>query len=104
MAHLVQPGRELTVRVMYDASEVEADAVERMVNHLKIVFEGMIAGPANRNTLVSHMLTERECEQIIGEWNDTAVDYGEQRLLHEMVERQVERTPEAVAVVEGKGA
>ena len=36
---------------------------------------------------------------MLVEWNDTAVDYPRDRLLHELFEEQVGRAPEAVAVV-----
>ncbi|MFY9822632.1 MAG: amino acid adenylation domain-containing protein, partial [Thermoanaerobaculia bacterium] len=40
-------------------------------------------------------------QQLLREWNDTAVDYGPeaQLCLHQLIERQVDRTPDAVAVV-----
>ncbi len=38
-------------------------------------------------------------EQLLREWNDTAVDYGSPGCLHQLIEAQVDRTPEAVAVI-----
>ena len=44
-------------------------------------------------------LTDRERQQLLVDWNATAVAYGQDACLHELFEAQVERTPEAVAVV-----
>jgi amino acid adenylation domain-containing protein len=40
-----------------------------------------------------------ERHQLLVEWNDTAADYPRDRCIHQLFEDQVERTPEAVAVV-----
>jgi non-ribosomal peptide synthetase component F len=52
------------------------------------------------------MLTDAESHQIVHEWNDTALDFGEPlgtiplgQTIHAMFEAQVARTPDAVAVV-----
>src|SRR4029450_3226371 len=40
-----------------------------------------------------------ERHQVVEQWNETSVDYPREKLIHELFEEQVERTPEAVAVV-----
>ena len=45
------------------------------------------------------VLPEAERRQLLVEWNQTAARYPRDRCLHELFEDQVERTPEAVAVV-----
>jgi aspartate racemase len=47
-------------------------------------------------------LSEAELHKVLVEWNDTATDYPADKCVHELVEEQAARTPEAVAVVEGK--
>ena len=44
-------------------------------------------------------MTEPERQQLLVEWNRTEVSYPKDRCLHELFEEQVERTPEAAAVV-----
>jgi amino acid adenylation domain-containing protein len=46
-------------------------------------------------------LSETERHQLLFEWNDTVVDYPQDKCLHDLFEEQVERTPDAVAVVYG---
>src|SRR6266850_3384744 len=44
------------------------------------------------------ILPEAEERQVLVEWNDTRVEYGEGKCLHELFEAQVERSAEAIAV------
>jgi amino acid adenylation domain-containing protein len=44
-------------------------------------------------------LTEAERHQLLFEWNDTQADYPKDTCIHQLFEAQVERTPDAVAVV-----
>src|SRR5262249_27113268 len=45
------------------------------------------------------LLSASERHQVIEQWNETAVEYPRAKRVHELFEEQVERTPEAVAVV-----
>ncbi|HKD14047.1 MAG TPA: amino acid adenylation domain-containing protein [Candidatus Angelobacter sp.] len=47
------------------------------------------------------VLPAAEREQALYGWNDTRKDFFNQKCVHELFEEQVERTPEAVAVVDG---
>jgi len=42
---------------------------------------------------------EEEREQVLYGWNDTTVEYPKEKCIHELFEEQVEKRPEAVAVV-----
>ena len=45
------------------------------------------------------VLPQRECDQQLIEWNDTAADYPKDKCIHELFEAQVQASPDAVAVV-----
>ena len=45
------------------------------------------------------LLTDAERHQLLEEWNNTAMDYPKDKCIHELFEEQVERTPDAVAVI-----
>jgi amino acid adenylation domain-containing protein len=49
----------------------------------------------------SYNLTDAERHQLLVEWNDTHVDYPKDKCIHQRFEAQVERMPEAIAVVFG---
>src|SRR5215813_3349160 len=45
-------------------------------------------------------MTPAERHQLLIEWNSTQADYPKDRCLHELFERQVERTPQAIALID----
>ena len=48
-----------------------------------------------------NLLPEAELRKILVDWNQTEQDFPRDKGLHELFEEQVERTPEAIAVVFG---
>jgi amino acid adenylation domain-containing protein len=48
------------------------------------------------------MLSESEERQLLLEWNETQRDYPQGIGLHQLIEQQVERTPESIALVSGQ--
>ena len=47
------------------------------------------------------LMGERELEQVLFEWNETEAKYPKDKFIQELFEEQVEKTPDAVAVVCG---
>ena len=92
------PGRQLLLRINYDSGRFEAGAMERLARHFEELLAGIVAAPEQRLSEFE-MLTAAERRQLVTEWNDTAVEYASEQCLHELFEQQVERTPEAVALV-----
>src|SRR4029077_2828342 len=45
------------------------------------------------------ILTEEERQRIVCDWNDTRVDYPKDLCLHEFIEAQVQKSPEAIALI-----
>jgi amino acid adenylation domain-containing protein len=95
---LVFPDREFTIRIMYDRARLSDASITRMLGHFQVLLEGMIANP-NQRLIDLPLLSSSERHQLLVEWNQTASDYPRDRCIHELFEDQVERTPEAVAVV-----
>jgi len=46
-----------------------------------------------------HFLSENERNLVVVEWNNTAKDEASSKYIHELFEEQVERAPEAIAVI-----
>jgi len=69
-----------------------------MLTHLRALFEGMVNQPDG--TLGSiPILSKKERDQILVEWNDTETDYPEDKGIHQLIEAQVARAPNRTAVV-----
>jgi amino acid adenylation domain-containing protein len=88
---------ELLLKMLYDRRRFDDGTIERMLGHLRTLLEGM-AENLDRSLADLPILTMEERHQLLVEWNDTGVDYPQDRCLHELFEAQVERTPEAVAL------
>jgi amino acid adenylation domain-containing protein len=88
--------------MVYNTDLFEGGTIERMVGHLKTLLEGIVANADQRISELP-ILTEAERRQLLVEWNMTEAEYPRDACIHELFEKQVEKTPEAVAVVfEGK--
>jgi amino acid adenylation domain-containing protein len=91
---------ELFLKIQYNRSRFEDRTIARMLEHIKILLESIIANPEQHLSEV-RMLTERERKQILVDWNDTSSKYPHDRCIHQLFEEQVEQIPDAVAVVYG---
>ena len=88
----------LTGTLEYSSDLFDRSTVERLAGHLRVLLENMAAQPQARLAELG-LLTAAERRQLLVEWNDTRADYPAGACLHTLVERQVERSPDAVAVV-----
>jgi amino acid adenylation domain-containing protein len=87
----------LTGFLEYSTDLLEPDTAGRMAGHL----ETLLAGAAERpHEPISRLplLTPAEHRRVTVEWNATQRDLGPETTLHELVEGQAERTPDAPAV------
>jgi amino acid adenylation domain-containing protein len=88
--------------VVYNTDLFDEATIIRMVGHLKTLLEGIVANPQARIANLP-FLSEAERHQLLVEWNDTQADYPQDQCIHQLFEEQVEKTPDATAVIfEGK--
>jgi amino acid adenylation domain-containing protein len=89
---------ELTVSIEYRREVLSRDTVERFAGHL-LQLVGEAAAAIDRRVGDFQMLSDVEREAMLHGWNDTRADYPQGLGLHELVEQQAARTPDAVAAV-----
>ncbi len=82
----------------YNIDLFEESSIQRMAAHLQTLLKGIVANPKQRLSELP-LLVESEQHQLLREWNDTLVDYPQDKCIHELFEVQVEKTPLSVAVV-----
>jgi amino acid adenylation domain-containing protein len=82
----------------YNTDLFNADTIDRMVGHFRTLLEGITAHSEARIADIP-LLTVGERRQLLAEWNDTETLYPQERCIHELFEGQVERAPDAIAVV-----
>lgn len=93
----VIPGSELEIRIEGDRSRFDTATITRMLGHFQTLLEGMAANPELRLYELP-FLTIGE-NQLLVEWNQTQTEYPQNQCIHQLFEAQVEKTPDAVAVV-----
>jgi len=82
----------------YNTDLFDGETITRMGSHFQVLLEGIIANPEQPISQLP-ILTEAERHQLLVEWNNTQTDYAQDKCIHYLFEEQVERTPDAVAVV-----
>ncbi|OYD96431.1 hypothetical protein CDG76_06490 [Nostoc sp. 'Peltigera membranacea cyanobiont' 210A] len=82
----------------YNTDLFEATTITRMAGHFVTLLEGIVANPQEQIWQLP-LLTKVEQQQLLIEWNDTGVDFPQDKCIHQLFEEQVEHTPDAVAVV-----
>ena len=88
----------LDCRFEYSIDLFDEATIARLAGHWQTLLAGIVAN-ANLSLSTLPLLTEQERQQLLVEWNTTQTEYPLEQCLHQLFENQVERTPEAMAVV-----
>ena len=81
----------------YDSDLFKAATIARMGGHFRRILEAAMADP-DRTVAELPMLSEDERRQVLETWNASSLDHPHDTCVHQLVERQAARTPDAVAV------
>ncbi|HYW71141.1 MAG TPA: amino acid adenylation domain-containing protein [Pyrinomonadaceae bacterium] len=84
--------------IEYNTDLFDDATVARMAKHFVNLLAGITADPQLPISRLP-LLTEEERQQLLGEWNSTSHAFPQDECIQTMFERQVARTPDAVAVV-----
>ncbi len=90
---------ELSGAVEFNTRLFHHQTIQRMMTHFQRLLTAAVRDPGQP---IDHlaMLTDEERQRILVEWNQTAHDYPDDQCLQRLFEAQVERTPEAIAVID----
>ncbi|BAZ30183.1 amino acid adenylation domain-containing protein [Cylindrospermum sp. NIES-4074] len=89
---------ELSFKIAFDSTRFERDSITRLLGHLKTLLEGFVANP-QQHLQELPLLTTAEKNQLLVEWTNANQNYPQDRCIHQLFAEQVEKTPEAIAVV-----
>jgi amino acid adenylation domain-containing protein len=81
----------------YASALFDRDTIERHAGYLSRLFEAMAADETRKVDRLP-LLGEAERHRVLVEWNATEADYPQHACVHELVEAQARRTPQAIAV------
>jgi amino acid adenylation domain-containing protein len=96
--HIWEVGEGLKGQVLYNTDLFEQGTIQRMIFHYRSIIEEITNDPFKSVSQIA-MISESERAQLVVEWNNTKKEYPTETCIHEMFEQQVEKTPEADAVV-----
>jgi amino acid adenylation domain-containing protein len=95
---MAERGKAIVQTLEYNTDLFEAGTVARMLHHMERILASIAANPDQRISEIE-MLGEAERNTLLVEWNDTERAYPADRLVHELIEDQVKRAPDAIAVI-----
>jgi amino acid adenylation domain-containing protein len=84
--------------IEYSTELFKHSTIERMVAHFQVLLYGIVSDPEAKISELP-LLTQSEQSQLLLEWNNTKVEYPQDKCIHQLFEEQVEKTPDAIAVV-----
>ena len=94
----VIPGENICFKFMYNGKIYKGSLIKQIGDHLVRIMGQMVKEP-DINIREIEYIGEEEKRRLLYEYNETAAEYPRDKTIVEMFEQQVERTPDAVAVV-----
>jgi len=91
-------GAPARLDIEYNTDIFQASSMDRLLEQFEVLLQGIVDDPGQPVANLP-LLGETERRQLLVEWNDTSVDWPTDECLNELIEAQVLKTPDAVAVV-----
>jgi amino acid adenylation domain-containing protein len=98
--NLLETERTMVYRFRYNPDIFDRATIVRMGEHIENLLRGIVDNP-DQTLGELPLLTEAERQRVLVEWNATEADYPRDARIHELFEAQVERTPDAIALIAG---
>ncbi|MFJ4157612.1 amino acid adenylation domain-containing protein, partial [Pseudomonas sp. NPDC089752] len=95
-----EQGGVLQAAFTYACDLFDATTVQRMAEHWQALLRALVAQPQAALWQLP-MLDPASLHTVLHTWNATTTDYPLQRAVHQLIEGQVQRTPQAPALVFG---
>ena len=96
--NLIETERGTQLYCAFNRDLFEPETMDRWLDHYLTLLGGIVTDAARPLSRLP-MLSEAERHRMLREWNTTRVEFPEDALVHELFEQQVERTPDAVAMI-----
>ena len=97
-----EAAKGLVCDMVYNTDLFDATTMARMLKHFQTVLQGVAANPQQRLGDLP-LLTTSEQQQLLVAWNATDTPLPQVLGLHQLFEAQVDKTPDAVALVAANG-
>ncbi|CAM3390081.1 Peptide synthetase XpsB [Xenorhabdus nematophila ATCC 19061] len=84
----------------YASDLFDHTSIERLASYLQTLLAAMVEDDSQRVDYLP-LLQPQQRNQLLVEFNDTALSYSQDQLIHQLFEQQVAQTPDATALVFG---
>ncbi len=91
-------GADVRIDFVYNQAYFTAEDIRAVQKRFRVVLETALSDP-HGTVATWPILPQAERQLLLGDWNATEAEYPKDLCLHQLVEAQAERTPEAVALV-----
>ncbi len=86
--------------VIYSTDLFDDATITRMLGHFQTLLEGIVANPEQRITQLS-LLSEYEQHNLLVEWNNTQLDYPQDKCIHQLIEIIAQQNCDETALIFG---
>src|ERR1700733_5908814 len=93
-----ETNNQLIFTLKYAGELFSKDSIEHLLLMTKTLLEQIAINP-NKEVQNLSYLDQKQYNQIILSWNDTDKDYPDDKTIHELFEKQAEKTPANIAVM-----
>jgi amino acid adenylation domain-containing protein len=93
------PASELQIVAHFDQSRFLDGALPHILRQVKTILEKIVATGIGDLVSSVPLMSEAEQRELVVNWNDTRTDFRSDACMHRWFEEQVERTPDATAVI-----
>jgi amino acid adenylation domain-containing protein/FkbM family methyltransferase len=98
---VVEDGQALTIEANYNSDLFSEQTIRNLLEHYQMLLQGVVANPSQTVDALP-LLTQREHDQILHEWNSKQDEHTPERCFYEIFQEQALRKPDAVALVFGE--
>ena len=95
--HLVEEEFGLVGRLEYNTDLFDDSTITRTIEHFQRLLVGIVADPDRRLSELPLLSLEEQC-CLLQYWNQTETEYSQNACIQELFEKQVEKTPDVIAV------
>ncbi|XGV94369.1 MAG: amino acid adenylation domain-containing protein (plasmid) [Leptolyngbya sp. BL-A-14] len=89
----------VTLECQYNTNLFDAATIRRRLVEFDTLLQGLVANP--EQAIASLPLLPAAEQQLLWQWNQTALPYPDHQVIHQLIEAQVERVPDEIAVISG---
>ncbi|MBW4617803.1 MAG: amino acid adenylation domain-containing protein [Cyanosarcina radialis HA8281-LM2] len=96
----IQQEESLTTEWHYDRQLIDRGWIEYLAEQFQALLVSVVNNPEATIGQLD-ILSDRQLQQLLIEFNQTSVNYPQNKCVHQLFENQVERSPDAIAIVFG---